>query len=133
MIRLCCRKAGEEEMTYSVLIVDDDKGLRGLYRMVLEKAGYLVDEVTNGADALKYLMSHTPNVIIMDMLMPMLGGEAVIKRIQQMPALDEVKIIVVTAYPRFRASTEYFRADSFLVKPIQPNEVLEAVEGVLSV
>ena len=119
-------------MTYSILIVDDDKGLRGLYRMVLEKAGYLVDEVTNGADALKYLMNHTPDVIIMDMLMPMLGGEAVIKRIQQMPALDDVKIIVVTAYPRFRESTEFYRGDSFLVKPIQPNEVLEAVEGVLS-
>jgi CheY-like chemotaxis protein len=119
-------------MTYSVLIVDDDKGLRGLYRMVLEKAGYLVDEVTNGADALKYLMNHTPNVIIVDMLMPMLGGEAVIKRIQQMPALDEVKIIVVTAYPRFRESIGFFRADSFLVKPIQPNEVLEAVEGALA-
>jgi CheY-like chemotaxis protein len=120
-------------MTYSVLIVDDDTGLRGLFRMVLEKAGYLVDEVTNGADALKFLMNHTPDVIIMDMLMPMLGGEAVIKRIQQMPALDDVKIIVVTAYPRFRESTEYYRAHSFLVKPIQPNEVVEAVEGVLSI
>ena len=118
-------------MSYSVLIVDDDKALRGLYRMVLEKAGYLVDEVTNGADALKYLMNHTPDVILMDMLMPMLGGEAVIKRIQQMPALDDVKIIVVTAYPRFRESTEFYRADTFLVKPIQPNEVVEIIEGVL--
>jgi CheY-like chemotaxis protein len=119
-------------MTYSVLIVDDDKGLRGLYRMILERSGYTVDEVTNGADALKYLMSHTPDVIIMDMLMPMLGGETVIKRIQQMPALRDVKIIVVTAYPRFRESPEFFRADRFLVKPIQPDEVLETVEGVLS-
>jgi CheY-like chemotaxis protein len=119
-------------MTDSVLIVDDDKGLRGLYRMILEKSGYLVDEVTNGADALKYLMNHTPDVIIMDMLMPMLGGEVVIKRIQQMPALNDVKIIVVTAYPRFRGASEFFHADRFLVKPIQPDEVLEAVTGVLN-
>jgi CheY-like chemotaxis protein len=119
-------------MTYSVLIVDDDKGLRSLYRMVLERSGYEVDEVTNGADALKFLVNHTPNVIIMDMLMPLLGGEAVIKRIRQMPALDEVKIVVVTAYPRFRDSTQFARADRFLVKPVQPSEVLEAVEAVLT-
>lgn len=119
-------------MSYSVLIVDDDKGLRSLYRIVLEKSGYMVDEVTNGADALKYLINHTPNVIIMDMLMPLLGGEAVIKRIQQMPALNEVKIVVVSAYPRFREAVEFTRANRFLVKPVQPAEVLEAVEGVLS-
>lgn len=119
-------------MAASILIVDDDKGLRSLYRMILEKSGYLVDEVTNGADALKYLINHTPDVIIMDMLMPMLGGEVVIKRIQQMPALNDVKIIVVTAYPRFREMSEFFRADCFLVKPIPPNEVLEAVANVLN-
>jgi CheY-like chemotaxis protein len=118
-------------VTHSILVVDDDKGLRGLYRMILENAGYDVDDVTNGADALKYLMNQTPDVIIMDMLMPMLGGEAVIKRLQQMPALDEVKIIVVTAYPRFRESAQFIRADRFLVKPVQPKEVLEAVESVL--
>ena len=108
------------------------KGFAAYTGWFWRRSGYLVDEVTNGADALKYLMNHTPNVIIMDMLMPMLGGEAVIKRIQQMPAMDDVKIIVVTAYPRFRETTEFFRASRFLVKPIQPNEVLEAVEGALS-
>lgn len=119
-------------MSYSVLIVDDDTGLRSLFRMILEKAGYEISEATNGADALRMLVNFTPDVIIMDMLMPMLGGEAVMKRIQQMPALQDVKIVVVTAYPRFQESAQFLRADRFLVKPIQPNEVLDAVEGVLS-
>ena len=119
-------------MAQSVLVVDDDKGLRNLYRMVLENAGYVVDEATNGADALKYLMNQTPDVIIMDMLMPMLGGESMIKRLQQMPGLESAKIIVITAYPRFRESAEFVRADRFLVKPIQPQEVVEAVASVLS-
>lgn len=118
-------------MKRSVLIVDDDTGLRSLFRMILEKEGYEVSEATNGADALKLLVNYTPDVIIMDMLMPMLGGEAVMKRIQQMPALQDVKIVVVTAYPRFQESALFLHADRFLVKPIHPQDVLEAVDGVL--
>ena len=119
-------------MSHSILIVDDDTGLRSLYRMILEKAGYDITEATNGADALKQLVNYTPDVIIMDMLMPLLGGEAVMKRIQQMPALQNVKIVVITAYPRFRESAQYFLADRFLVKPVQPDLIVEAIETVLA-
>jgi CheY-like chemotaxis protein len=118
-------------MSQSILIVDDDTGLRSLYRMILEKAGYDITEATNGADALKLLVNFTPDVIIMDMLMPLLGGEAVMKRIQQMPALQNVKVVVVTAYPRFRESAEFLHADQFLVKPVQPDDVLNAVAAAL--
>ena len=118
-------------MAYSILIVDDDRELRVLYRTVLERAGHLVDEAANGAEALKYLMTRTPDVIVMDMLMPMLGGEAVMKRIRQMPSLREVRIVVLTAYPRFRDSALYLQADAFLVKPVRPQQIVQAVEGTL--
>ena len=118
-------------MALSVLIVDDDRELRALYRTVLERAGHLVDEAANGAEALKYLMTRTPDVIVMDMLMPMLGGEAVMKRIRQMPALNDVRIVVLTAYPRFRDSALYLQADAFLVKPVRPRQIVQAVEGTL--
>jgi CheY-like chemotaxis protein len=118
-------------MALSVLIVDDDRELRALYRTVLERAGHLVDEAANGAEALRYLMTRTPDVIVMDMLMPMLGGEAVMKRIRQMPALNDVRIVVLTAYPRFRDSALYLQADAFLVKPVRPQQIVQAVEGTL--
>jgi len=116
-------------MPHSILIVDDDSELRVLYRAILEREGYLVDEAPNGAEALKYLMSHTPDVIVMDMLMPMLGGEAVMRRIQQMPALRDVRVVVLTAYPRFRESAQYLQADQFLVKPVKPTDILQAISA----
>jgi CheY-like chemotaxis protein len=113
------------------LLVEDDTELRMLYRTILERQGYDVEEATNGADALSFLMTHTPDVLVMDMLMPMLGGEAVIKRVQQMPALQNMKIVVVTAYPRFRESAQFAQADQFLVKPIRPDDMLNAIKAAL--
>lgn len=118
-------------MSHSILVVDDDKQLRQLYRVILERAGFTVDEAANGAEALKFLMSSTPDVIVMDMLMPMLGGEAVMKRIQQMPALKDVRILVLTAYPRFRETAVFLEADEFLVKPTSPSDLLAAIKGLL--
>ena len=119
-------------MSPCILIVDDDAELRSLYRLILSREGFTVDEAVNGAEALKYLMSHTPDVIIMDMLMPMLGGEAVMQRIQQMPSLNDVQIIVLTAYPRFKESAQFLRADQFLVKPVTPEILLDAVNEALA-
>jgi CheY-like chemotaxis protein len=119
-------------MGYSILVVDDDQELRFLYRTVLEREGYTVDEATNGAEALQHLMSYTPDVLIMDMLMPMLGGESVMKRIQQMPNLEDMRIVVLTAYPRFRDSVQFLHADQFLVKPVTPDDIVQAIHAVLS-
>ena len=119
-------------MGQSVLVVDDDWEIRCLYRIILERAGYRVAEAGNGAEALKYLLSHTPDVIVMDMLMPMLGGEAVLRRIQQMGALENVRIVVVTAYPRFREAVRFLPPEQFLVKPVTPQAILQAIGAAVS-
>lgn len=118
-------------MAFSVLVVDDDKELRTIYRVLLEREGYIVYEASNGADALKFVMNQVPDVIVMDMLMPMLGGEAVMQRIRQMPSLNNTRVVVLTAYPRFRESALYFQADQFLVKPIRPDDLIQAIAAAL--
>jgi CheY-like chemotaxis protein len=77
-------------MTYSVLIVDDDRELRTIYRVILERKGYTVYEAGNGVEALQFLNNQMPDVIVMDMLMPMMGGEAVMQRIRQMSSSSKV-------------------------------------------
>lgn len=116
---------------HSVLVVEDDPELRKLYNVVLENAGYTVYEVTNGAEAIQFLMSQTPDVIISDMLMPMLGGEALLHRIQQIPSLRNTRLIVITAYPRFEAITDTLGVDRFLVKPVRSDTLLTTLADVL--
>lgn len=119
-------------MSQLILIVDDDAELRMLYRLILEREGFTVAEAANGADALRFLSTQKPDLIIMDVLMPLLGGEGVMRKLQQMPILDEVRIIVLTAYPRFRDSALFVRADQFLVKPVTPQQIVAAVRATLS-
>jgi len=116
-------------MVQSVLIVDDDRELRTIYRTILERAGFTVYEAGNGADALKFLVNQTPDALVIDMLMPLLSGAAVIQRVRQMPALNKMKLIVLTAYPRFRESAQQYEADQFLVKPIKPDDLINAIRA----
>jgi CheY-like chemotaxis protein len=118
-------------MKRSVFIIDDDKELRNIYRIILERQDYIVHEAGNGADALKFLMNYTPDVIVIDMLMPMLGGEVVLQRIKQIPSLHQARIVVLTAYPRFRESASHLQADQFLVKPIKPDDLVQAIAAAL--
>ncbi len=120
-------------MPYSVLIVDDDQQVRMMFRLVLERHGYMVDEASNGAEALRKLLNQTPDVILLDILMPMLGGEAVLQRIRQMPSLYNTKVLVVTAYPRFEKTANLNHVDRFLVKPILPVHLAQAVAEVLAI
>lgn len=119
-------------MSQTILIVDDDAELRMLYRLILEREGYTVVEAANGVDALRFLNTQTPDLIIMDVLMPLLGGEGVMRKLQQLPVLDNVRIIVLTAYPRFRDSVFFLRADQFLVKPVTPQQIVAAVRAALA-
>lgn len=91
-------------MGYSVLVVDDDKELRKIYRALLERVGYTIYEAGNGAEALQFLTTQKiiPDVMVMDMLMPLLNGDALIQRVRQTPSLDPMKIIMLSAYPRYR-------------------------------
>ncbi len=116
-----------DAVSHLILIVDDDDQLRVLYRIILEREGYTVDEAANGAEALRYLGDRTPDLIILDMLMPLLGGEAVLQRIQQNPALSNVRLIVLTAYPRFCDVLPPLFAGQFLIKPVTPEQMVSAV------
>lgn len=118
-------------MAYSVLVVEDDPELRKLYSVILENAGYTVYQAANGAEAIQFVMGQTPHAIICDMLMPMLGGEAFLHQIRQLPALRKTRLIVVTAYPRFEMITDSLNIDRFLVKPVNAETLLATLADVL--
>lgn len=115
-----------------ILIVEDDSELRQIYRQALERYDYVIHEAFDGADALEKINDIQPDLIILDMMMPRMGGPTVLQIIRQTPELANVRLVVITAYPQFRESALNFNVDQFLTKPVRPQEIVQAVQMALN-
>jgi CheY-like chemotaxis protein len=114
-----------------VLVVEDDPTLRQIYRQSLERKNYLIYEASNGEEALEKLKEIKPQVIILDMMMPGMGGPTILQKIRQNPELAQIRIVVITAYPQFRESALHYEVDQFLTKPLRPADIVKAIETAL--
>ncbi|KAB2862087.1 MAG: response regulator, partial [Anaerolineae bacterium] len=86
----------------TILIVEDDAELRMIYRQTLERENYQIVEAMDGADAIQKTADFVPDVIILDMMMPHMGGPTLLQLLRQNPAMEKTRLVVITAYPNFR-------------------------------
>src|SRR3712207_3290142 len=81
-----------------VLVVDDDPGVLGLVAEMLRGDGYEVETAQNGVEALAKLREHEPDVVVTDLVMPVMDGLALIKACRATRHLADVPIVVLSAY-----------------------------------
>lgn len=115
-----------------VLIVEDDEELRLIYRQTLERHDFTVFEAKDGAVALQEIIDKKPDVIILDMMMPRMAGTALLQVLDDKSKFPESHLIVITAYPHFRETALSHDVDQFLVKPVRPADVVNAVKSALN-
>ncbi len=115
----------------SILIVEDDEELRNIYRQALQREQYVVYEAVDGADALQQIDGIMPDLVILDMMMPRMGGPTVLQMLRQNPLYEKMRFVVITAYPQFRESALSYNVDQFLTKPVRPSEIVEAVRAAI--
>ena len=112
-----------------VLIVDDDAAIRDLLIQVLhDDAGYQVAEAGNGAEALAALPAFRPDVVILDLLMPVKDGFAVLRALRENPERPRVIVLSAIANLHEAAYAHELGADAVLGKPFDIDELLHAVE-----
>jgi CheY-like chemotaxis protein len=83
--------------TCSVLVVDDDPNIRKMIVAALRRDGYTFLEAPNGRDALDLMRGEHPDVVVLDLMMPILSGWDVLRERQQDPELSRIPVIVVSA------------------------------------
>ena len=115
----------------SIVVAEDDVATRALLRVVLERAGYEVRQVDNGADALTEIMREPPDVALLDIGMPELDGLEVTRRLRSEPATALLPIILVTARGRLEDKVAGLDAGAsdFITKPFEPAELLARVRS----
>jgi DNA-binding response OmpR family regulator len=80
-----------------ILIVDDEVVMRSLVALAVQRKGYSVTVAADSAQALEYLASHTPDMIILDVMMPQIDGITFCRRLRSRPATEQTPIIMFTA------------------------------------
>ena len=117
-------------MAISVLIVEDDRNIAELLQMYLEKEGYSVTTAFDGGQGLAKFRSANPNLVLLDVMMPVMDGWAVCKAIR---AESQVPIIMLTAKGETEDKVTGLKsgADDYITKPFEMREVLARIEAVL--
>jgi len=117
-----------------ILIVDDNSNNRYLLHTLLEGHGYDVIETSNGAEALDMARAHPFQLVISDLLMPVMDGYALLREWKADDDLNHIPFLVYTATytdPRDERLALDLGADAFLVKPAEPEAVLALAEDLL--
>lgn len=113
----------------TVFICDDDSTIVDMLQMLLEMSGYDTIIETNSLNALEVIRESRPDVILLDLWMPMLSGDELIKKIREHEELKEMFVICISASKDGKDVAFQAGANLFIAKPFDINDLLEAVES----
>jgi two-component system, OmpR family, phosphate regulon response regulator PhoB len=121
-------------MTHRILVVDDEIDLLHLVAFNLKKAGFEVLTANNGTTALQQVWEHTPDLIVLDLMLPDLSGFDVCKALKKRPETQHVPILFLTARSAEQDRITGFElgAEDYVVKPFSPKELVLRAKALLA-
>lgn len=116
-----------------IVVVEDDRDIAELVRRYLERAGYLVELVSSGREALVSLEKGPPDLIVLDLMLPELSGTDVCRAVRANERTAHVPVIMLTARAEEaeRIAGLETGADDYIAKPFSPNELVARVRALL--
>lgn len=110
-----------------ILVVDDEPDLRFVIRHYLETAGYEVVEAGHGGAALQSVHESPPDLVVTDIMMPVMGGVELIRRLRSDPSTAAIPILVVSGNSELAVAV-----DGLLAKPFEPRELVQTANALLT-
>jgi len=111
------------------LIIEDEADLAEIYSKALQGGGFETETIRDGKKALEHLASASPNVIILDLHLPHVGGASILQHIRANERLSKTAVIVTTADER-QAEELHGQADLVLLKPVSLSQLRELANRV---
>jgi len=126
-------ESARQDMTRKIVIIDDDKVTRTLLTEMLSRNGYETFPAHDGAEGLSLVYRERPDLVLTDLLIPVVDGIGVCSRIKDNPMLQGTRVIVMSALRNLVLSREArdAGADEFLEKPIRMETLLELLHRLL--
>ncbi|MBP2157947.1 MULTISPECIES: ATP-binding protein [Asticcacaulis] len=119
---------------YDVLIVEDVEANRTLLKTSLSALGFRISEAVNGCEAIERATAHRPDIILMDVEMPVMGGLEAVTRLRARPATAAIPVIIITANPSQDAEAAALSAGAnrLLAKPVDLDQLTACIADLLS-
>jgi CheY-like chemotaxis protein len=111
-----------------VLLVDDSADIRELWKLWLTYWGFAVEEARNGAEAVEKARTHTPDLVLMDLAMPVLDGRTAMRLLASDPATAHVPMLGLSAQVAIHDPPEI---GGFCLKPVEPDQLLALIRTAL--
>ena len=120
-------------MAKKILIADDEPNIVTALEFLLERAGYEVRTAVNGDEALAAIAQDPPDLVLLDIMMPVKSGYEVCKRIRDQPEWRKVKVVMLSAKGRDAEVTKGLAmgADLYVTKPFSTRELLSQIRTLL--
>jgi circadian clock protein KaiC len=123
--------AAEPQVKPLILIVDDEFGLAELISDILGENGYETSIAINGQLGLAILRERRPDLVLMDLMMPVLSGPEMLKEMKRDPAVADIPVVIMTALPEAIPRERELAHQAVLQKPFTPDRLFEVVRGIL--
>ena len=111
------------------LLIEDDRDIATLFRHVLDIGGYHTKILSDGKDAMEYLSSVRPDIVLLDLQLPSLSGADILKQMREDESLKSIPVIVVTAFA-YLAENLPIEPDLVLSKPVNINDLSNLIKRI---
>lgn len=128
-------RTGETEfMSATILLVEDNADNQEIYRIILAHHGYHVLQAFDGGHGVELARAHGPDLILMDLTMPVIDGLEATRMLKADPATAAIPIVALTAHTagEDRAAAAEAGCEAFLSKPVEPQRVAAEVQRILA-
>lgn len=115
----------------TILIIDDESSAVELLTLILEQNGFSVLTASNGQEGLDRAREKRPDLIVTDVLMPVMDGYEFYKEAKKDPVVKNIPVIIVTARGAMRSAFEVVGADCFFEKPVDPPQLVSTINTLL--
>jgi two-component system response regulator (stage 0 sporulation protein F) len=135
VIKQLHKEQGEVESVqaanHKILIVDDQTGVRRLLFETFTEEGFQVETASSGVDALKKIVAQTPDLVLLDIKMPVMNGLATLREIRK--TLPDLMVVMMTAYGELDIlkDAKKLNVKHYLIKPFDLDEIRYLVKGLL--
>ena len=118
----------------TVLVADDEQDMRALLTKLLSRAGHNVIQSVDGRAAVDLAIAHQPDVILLDVSMPAMGGLEVLKKLREIPETQAIPIIFLSAHPVFQREPDAgaFGATFYITKPWKRGAIERAIRNAVA-